>query len=88
MNKLIIKLINIYKNNHSTPRCRYSPSCSTYALECFTKYNFFIALGLSIWRILRCNPFSKGGYDPSPKTISEKEYYYLVMDIMKGKQNE
>lgn len=45
-------------------KCKYYPTCSQYALEAFRKKSFFKALGLTIWRILRCNPFSKGGYDP------------------------
>ena len=84
MNKLFIKLIKFYKNSGaSRGRCKYIPTCSTYALECFEKYTFFKALGLSIWRILRCNPFSKGGYNPSPFTLCEKEYEYLVYDIFR-----
>ncbi|MBO5289699.1 MAG: membrane protein insertion efficiency factor YidD [Spirochaetales bacterium] len=46
--------------------CRFYPSCSEYAKQAFLKYNFVKALVLTIWRILRCNPFSKGGYDPLP----------------------
>ncbi|HQB98150.1 MAG: membrane protein insertion efficiency factor YidD [Candidatus Cloacimonadaceae bacterium] len=46
--------------------CRFSPSCSTYALQAFQRYSLLRALYLSIWRILRCNPFCKGGYDPLP----------------------
>ena len=46
--------------------CRFQPSCGQYSLQAFRKYNFFKALGLSAWRVLRCNPFCKGGYDPLP----------------------
>jgi putative membrane protein insertion efficiency factor len=45
------------------PRCRYYPSCSQYAVECFHKYSFFKALGKSLWRVMRCNPWSHGGVD-------------------------
>ncbi len=48
------------------PTCRFTPSCSRYALQAFEKYNVFKALGLSIYRVLRCNPFNPGGYDPLP----------------------
>lgn len=74
MNKLIVKLIDGYKKNtaNTNATCRYSPSCSTYSKEAFQKHNFFYASILSIWRILRCNPLSKGGYDPVPKTRKEK----------------
>ena len=45
--------------------CRYYPTCSEYALLCLNKYTFTKALYLITKRILRCNPFSKGGYDPA-----------------------
>ncbi|MFA5543328.1 MAG: membrane protein insertion efficiency factor YidD [Bacilli bacterium] len=72
MRKLAIKLIKSYQKNHTTPRCKYSPTCSNYALEAYSKFNFFKASILSGWRILRCNPFSKGGYDPVPLSKAEK----------------
>jgi putative membrane protein insertion efficiency factor len=50
--------------------CRYYPSCSHYAVEAFQKLPFWQAIGKSIWRILRCNPFARGGYDP---VIKEEE---------------
>ncbi len=46
--------------------CKYYPTCSAYALEAVEKYGALKGGILSIWRILRCNPFSKGGYDPVP----------------------
>jgi len=68
-NLIIIGLLNIYQKIISPllPQvCRFEPSCSSYGLQAFHKYNFFKALGLTIWRIIRCNPFCKGGYDPLP----------------------
>jgi len=75
LNKLIIKLIDFYKyrTQNTNPTCRYHPTCSSYSRQAFKKHNFFYASILSIWRILRCNPLSKGGYDPVPKTRKEKE---------------
>ena len=69
MNKLMIKIIKKYQIATQDKRktCKYSPTCSEYAIDCYTHYNFFVATILTIWRILRCNPFSKGGYDPIPK---------------------
>ena len=49
------------------PCCRFRPTCSSYAIEAFKEWGFIIGLALTAWRILRCNPFSKGGYDPVPK---------------------
>jgi hypothetical protein len=42
------------------------PSCSAYAIEAFQKRGFFVGLIMSVWRILRCNPYCEGGYDPVP----------------------
>ena len=46
--------------------CRYIPSCSVYAVQAIEKYGPQKGLWLAIKRVLRCNPFSKGGYDPVP----------------------
>ncbi len=69
MKKIAIKLIDYYQaaTKNTQPTCRYHPTCSAYAKEAFETRNFFYASWLSFYRILRCNPFSKGGYDPVPK---------------------
>ncbi|MFL2833972.1 MAG: membrane protein insertion efficiency factor YidD [Alphaproteobacteria bacterium] len=46
--------------------CRFEPSCSTYALEAFRSYGFFRGFKLSLFRIIRCNPWGGHGYDPVP----------------------
>jgi putative membrane protein insertion efficiency factor len=76
MKKLVIKIIDWYQHQtkHSNPTCRYQPTCSNYAKESFKIHNFFYASILSIWRILRCNPLSKGGYDPVPKPKKERNH--------------
>ena len=48
------------------PSCRFYPSCSAYSLECFRHYSVFKALWMTSARILRCNPFNPGGFDPVP----------------------
>jgi putative membrane protein insertion efficiency factor len=45
-------------------RCRYYPSCSEYAAQAITNFGILRGLVLAGWRVLRCNPFSHGGYDP------------------------
>ena len=45
-------------------RCRYEPTCSAYALEALQEFGILRGLVLATWRVLRCNPFSHGGYDP------------------------
>ena len=70
MKYLMIGLVKLYRKFISPlkpPCCRFTPTCSEYALEAFMKRGFFIGLILTVWRVLRCNPFSKGGYDPVPE---------------------
>jgi putative membrane protein insertion efficiency factor len=75
MGKIVIFFIEFYRNNFSIPIgehlgikfCLFEPSCSAYGLECFKKFNFIKATYLTLYRIIRCNPFSKGGYDPVPE---------------------
>ncbi|MBR6737224.1 MAG: membrane protein insertion efficiency factor YidD [Clostridia bacterium] len=67
--KFLILLVKFYRKvltHFLRSKCIYTPSCSAYALEALYKHNVFTALGLIIFRILRCNPFSKGGFDPVP----------------------
>ncbi|MBY0757089.1 membrane protein insertion efficiency factor YidD [Clostridium sardiniense] len=67
MKKVVINLIRFYRKNISplkNPCCRYVPTCSQYAIEAVEKHGAFRGSLMAIWRILRCNPFSKGGYDP------------------------
>mgnify|MGYP003233117013 CR=1 FL=1 len=54
--------------------CRFTPTCSQYALEAIEVHGIFKGCLLAAWRILRCNPFSKGGWDPVPpkKTKEDK----------------
>ncbi len=69
MKYLMIGLVRLYQKLISPIKpscCRFTPSCSAYAVEAFYKRGFFIGFILTVWRILRCNPFSKGGYDPVP----------------------
>ncbi|MCI8669860.1 MAG: membrane protein insertion efficiency factor YidD [Lachnospiraceae bacterium] len=65
-----IQCIRFYRNYLSarkkTIHCRYIPTCSQYALEAIEKYGPFKGTYLALKRILRCNPFSKGGVDPVP----------------------
>ena len=70
MKHLMIWLIRLYQKFISPlkrPCCRFTPTCSAYALEAFSKRGFFVGFALTVWRVLRCNPFSKGGYDPVPE---------------------
>jgi putative membrane protein insertion efficiency factor len=46
--------------------CRFVPSCSEYAAEAVAKHGLLYGSALAVWRVLRCNPFARGGYDPVP----------------------
>lgn len=48
------------------PGCRFYPSCSHYSIGALKKYGIVKGGVLSVWRVLRCNPFNAGGYDPIP----------------------
>ena len=76
MKYVCIWLIRLYQKFISplkrSPCCRFTPTCSAYALEAFQKRGFFVGFGLSVWRILRCNPFGAGGYDPVPERKHKK----------------
>ena len=69
MAKLAILMIRFYQKFISRyilvgRHCRFYPTCSEYSLQAYRKYGFVKGTFLSIYRILRCNPFNKGGYDP------------------------
>ena len=64
-----VVLIKFYKyciSPFKPPSCRFTPTCSTYALEALKKYGPFKGLYLAIRRILRCHPWGGSGYDPVP----------------------
>lgn len=69
MKKIVIYLIDFYRKYLSpmkSTKCPYFPTCSEYGREAVDKYGLVKGGLLAVWRILRCNPFSKGGYDPVP----------------------
>ena len=71
MKRLCIALVRVYQKHLShlkgQPTCRFRPTCSQYAIEAFMEWGFFIGIGLTAGRSLRCNPYNVGGYDPVPK---------------------
>ncbi|RMF94382.1 MAG: membrane protein insertion efficiency factor YidD [Planctomycetota bacterium] len=67
LSAVLIGLVYLYKITLSPwlgTSCRFTPTCSTYFIEAVRKYGPIKGAAKGIWRILRCNPFCKGGYDP------------------------
>ncbi len=61
---LLSPVKNVLFGQHAA--CRFHPTCSTYACECFRSHGFWVGGYYSVRRILRCHPFHPGGYDPAP----------------------
>ena len=69
MKKFLLAAIRFYQKRISPlfpPVCRFYPTCSEYAMEAIGRYGVLRGGFLAFWRILRCNPFCKSGYDPVP----------------------
>ncbi|MCK5511088.1 membrane protein insertion efficiency factor YidD, partial [Candidatus Parcubacteria bacterium] len=75
MKNFLIKIIKIYQKTLSPDHgffrflrphgfCRFSPTCSEYSIQALTKHGAVKGIIKSIWRVIRCNPWNKGGYDP------------------------
>lgn len=63
----VVKIVRFYQLAVSPmfgPCCRFTPTCSQYCLLAIQKYGVFVGVLKTVWRILRCHPFSRGGYDP------------------------
>ena len=74
--RVLLWLLRFYKRIISPllpDACIYTPTCSEYAMEAIEKHGVIKGTGLAVWRILRCNPFAKGGYDPVPEPKKHKE---------------
>lgn len=71
ISRAFVRLIKLYQKYLSplkgTASCRFTPTCSEYAIQALSEWGVVIGTVLTVWRILRCNPFCKGGHDPVPR---------------------
>ena len=73
MKRVLLAPIRAYQRRISPSRprrCRYEPTCSAYAVEAIERHGAARGFLLAAWRLLRCNPFSHGGFDPVPKKFT------------------
>lgn len=66
LRRVVVAPIRLYRRLFSPAlgqRCRYYPSCSSYAVQAVENYGILRGLVLAVWRVLRCNPLSRGGVD-------------------------
>lgn len=70
LSSAMLKTVNFYRKGISPykggPCCRYIPTCSQYAMTAIERFGAVKGARLAAWRLMRCNPWSKGGYDPVP----------------------
>ncbi|WP_459897967.1 membrane protein insertion efficiency factor YidD [Desulfobaculum senezii] len=87
MRNLLILLIRAYQRLISPlfpPTCRFVPTCSSYAIEALRRHGIFKGSLLALWRILRCHPFCKGGYDPVPPKKKQSGPFSLKRHRLAG----
>lgn len=70
MKRILLALLRFYKKRispHMGDNCRFTPTCSEYAMQAIETHGSIKGIVLTVWRLLRCNPFGKVGYDPPPE---------------------
>ena len=80
MKRALLWLIRFYRSAISPRKpamCKYIPTCSQYSLEAIERFGAFKGGLLTLWRILRCNPWSRRGYDPVPEKKRQEEKAWL-----------
>ncbi len=71
---ICIRMILFYQKHLSRHTCLYNPTCSEYTKRCINNLGTLPGILLGLWRIIRCNPLSKGGYDPAPENPFKKKW--------------
>ncbi len=91
MKRPLIWLIRFYQkyiSSRTPPSCKYYPVCSVYGIQAIERFGAVRGILMTIWRILRCNPFSKGGYDPVPEKKERKKFRKTPKRINYSKKNK
>ena len=87
MKRVLIFFVRIYQYTLSPmlgQRCKYYPSCSSYAIDALREHGAVRGTGMAAWRLLRCNPFSNGGYDPVPPRHRGCEHDHPETNVSAG----
>lgn len=71
---LFMRLILFYQRHLSKHTCMFRPTCSQYTLECINNHGAILGVLMGALRILRCHPWTKGGYDPAPERFFQKKW--------------
>ena len=71
-----MRLIVFYQRYLSHGTCMFTPTCSEYTLRAINNLGVIVGIIIGFWRILRCNPFTKGGYDPAPENYFKVRWVY------------
>ncbi len=67
-----IRFYQKHISSHTPARCKYYPTCSQYAVTAIERFGLIVGGALALWRLLRCNPWSKGGFDYVPEHLFSK----------------
>ena len=72
----LMRLIIFYQRYISNGTCMFTPTCSEYMLRAINNHGVIVGILMGSWRILRCNPLAKGGYDPVPENFLKVRWVY------------
>lgn len=89
LSEIFLFPVKIYRKYFSSlkqnPTCRFDPTCSEYALIAVREWGIIVGSLLAVIRIIRCNPFSRGGYDPVP---TKKEFFSKVKRLIRHPKDD
>ncbi|WP_069363586.1 membrane protein insertion efficiency factor YidD [Salisediminibacterium beveridgei] len=71
----IIRFYQQYISRYTPPSCRFYPTCSQYGVESIERFGFFKGGFMTLFRVLKCNPFHPGGFDPVPEKKQKHDHH-------------